>query len=99
MRPIHIAPLDKARPALILTRELVRPHLHGVSVAPITSTIRGLSIEVPVGHDNGLDHESIVSCDNIVAVPTFTLGRHVGYFLPRQEPARAEAIHVAFDLA
>ncbi|HZQ33016.1 MAG TPA: type II toxin-antitoxin system PemK/MazF family toxin, partial [Mycobacterium sp.] len=27
MRPIHLAKLDKTRPVLILTRELVRPHL------------------------------------------------------------------------
>ena len=98
MRPIHIATLDKARPVLILTRELVRPHLSRVSVAPITSTIRGLSTEVRVDGHNGLDHESVVSCDNILTVPTAVLGRHIGYFLPRQEPALAEAIRAAFDL-
>ncbi|MGH3435499.1 MAG: type II toxin-antitoxin system PemK/MazF family toxin [Sciscionella sp.] len=99
MRPIHIAQLDKARPVLILTRELVRPHLNRVTVAPITSTIRGLSTEVPVGRDNGLDHDSVVSCDNVLTVPTSTLGRHIGYFLPRQESALSEAILAAFDLA
>jgi mRNA interferase MazF len=70
MRPIHIARLDKARPVLILTRELVRPHLNRVTVAPITSTIRGLSTEVPVGSANGLDRDSVVSCDDILTVPT-----------------------------
>lgn len=99
MRSIHIAQLDKARSVLILTRELVRPHLSRVTVAPITSTIRGLSTEVPVGDDNGLDHDSVVSCDNIVTVPTSTLGRRLGYFLPRQEPALADAVRKAFDLA
>jgi mRNA interferase MazF len=98
MRPIHIAELDKARPVLILTRELVRPHLSRVTVGPITSSIRGLSTEVPVGRDNGLDHDSVVSCDNITTVPRATLGRHIGYFLPRQEAALAEAVQSAFDL-
>lgn len=98
MRPIHLAQLDKPRPVLILTRELVRPHLTRVTVAPITSTIRGLSTEVPVGQANGLDHDSVVSCDNIVTVSTSTLGRHIGYFLPRQEPELAQAIRAAFDL-
>lgn len=98
MRPIHIAQLDRPRPVLVLTRELVRPHLSRVTIAPITSTIRGLSTEVPVGPDNGLDHDSVVSCDNIVTVPTATMGRHVGYFLARQEVALAEAIRAAFDL-
>jgi mRNA interferase MazF len=46
VRPIHAAELDKARPVVVLTRELVRPHLARVTVAPITTTIRGLSTEV-----------------------------------------------------
>lgn len=98
MRPIHTARLDKVRPVLILTRELVRPHLNRVTVAPITSTIRGLSTEVPVGPANGLDHDSVVSCDNIVTVPKAALGRHLGYLLPAQEAELANAIRAAFDL-
>ncbi len=98
MRPIHLAQLDKERPALILTRELVRPHLTQVTVAPISRTIRGLSTEVPVGPDNGLDEDSVVSCDNILTVPVATLGRHVGYLLPAQELQLSESIRAAFDL-
>lgn len=98
MRPIHTARLDKSRPVLLLTRELVRPHLTRVTVAPITSTIWGLSTEVPVGHTNGLDRDCVVSCDNIVTVPVFALGRQIGYFFPAQEPALSAAIRAAFDL-
>ncbi len=98
MRPIHVAHLDKARPVLILTRELVRPHLARVTIAPITSTVRGLSTEVPVGTPNGLEQECVVSCDNIVTVPNDTIGHQVGYLLPSQEPELAEAIRLAFDL-
>lgn len=98
MRPIHTARLDKVRPVLILTRELVRPHLSRVAVAPITSTILGLSTEVPVGSANGLDHDSVVSCDNIVTVPKDALGRQIGYLLPAQEAQLANAIRAAFDL-
>lgn len=98
MRPIHLAQLDKVRPVLILTRDLVRPHLARVTVAPIITTIRGLSTEVPVGKANGLDHAGVVSCDNILTIPTTTLGRHVGHLLPAQEVDLAEAIRGAFDL-
>lgn len=98
MRPIHLATLDKPRPVLILTRELVRPHLARVTVAPITSTIRGLSTEVAVGSDNGLDHPSVISCDNVVTIPTAALGRQIGRLLPEQEPALTAALHAAFDL-
>jgi len=98
MRPIHAARLDKARPVLILTREVVRPHLSRVTVAPITSTIRGLSTEVPVGPANGLDLPSVVSCDNILTVPVTALGRQLGFLLAEQEDALTEAIQAAFDL-
>ena len=98
MRPIHSARLDKTRPVLILTRDVVRPHLSRVTVAPITSTIRGLSTEVPVGPANGLDHESVVSCDNIVTVPASALGRQLGFLLSEQETTLTEAIRAAFDL-
>lgn len=98
MRPIHTAQLDKTRPVLILTREVVRPYLSRVTVAPITSTIRGLSTEVPVGSANGLDRDSVVSCDNIITVPASALGRQIGFLLPVQEAELATAIRAAFDL-
>lgn len=98
MRPIHVARLDKARPVLVLTRELVRPHLTTVTIAPITTTIRGLSTEVPVNAANGLAAPSVVSCDNITTIPTTALGEQVGVLLDRQEHLLSEAIRAAFDL-
>jgi len=98
MRPIHIAALDKARPVLILTRELVRPHLATVTVAPITTTIRGLSTEVRVDAANGLAGPSVVSCDNITTIPTSAVGAQIGVLLDRQERDLSDAIGAAFDL-
>lgn len=98
MRPIHTAELDKPRPVLVLTRELVRPHLTRVTVAPITTNARGLSTEVPLGVANGLEAGCVVSCDNIVTVPANALGRQIGVLLPAQEAGLTYAIHAAFDL-
>jgi mRNA interferase MazF len=83
---------------LVLTRELVRPYLSRVTVAPITTVIRGLSTEVPVGPENGLEQPGVVSCDNIVTVPSEVLGRQLGVLLEPQESALTEAIRSAFDL-
>jgi mRNA interferase MazF len=98
MRPIHVARLDKTRPVLILTRELVRPHLTTVTVAPITTTIRGLSTEVPVDTANGLAEPSVVSCDNVTTIPASALGGQIGVLLDHQEPPLSEAIRAAYDL-
>lgn len=69
-----------------------------VSVAPITTTIKGLSSEVGVGPANGLDADCVISLDNVLTVPTGTLGRTVGYLNPEQERQLARAIVLAYDL-
>ena len=99
MRPIHLARLDKTRPVVILTREAVRPYLTNVTVVPITSTVKGLSVEVPAGPANGLDHECVISCDNVQTIPADRLGRQIGFLRDDQEVALATAIQAAFDLA
>ncbi|MBA3809516.1 MAG: type II toxin-antitoxin system PemK/MazF family toxin [Solirubrobacterales bacterium] len=98
MRPIHVAQLDNARPVLVLTRELVRPHLGTVTVAPITTTVRGLSTEVLLDTANGLSAPSVVSCDNVTTIPAEALREQIGILLDRQEPLLGEAIRAAFDL-
>jgi mRNA interferase MazF len=98
MRPIYLARLDKVRPVLVLTREVVRPYRGTVTVAPITSTIRGLSTEVAVGPANGLDHPSVVSCDNVTTIAGADLLDQVGRLLPAQEPDLTRALVAAFDL-
>lgn len=98
MRPIHVAHLDKARPVLVLTRELVLATRTQITVAPVTTTVRGLSVEIPVGPANGLGHDSVVNCDNIVTIPRDLLGERIGYLLPAQEAILTAAIRAAFDL-
>jgi mRNA interferase MazF len=98
MRPIHTARLDKSRPVLVLTREIVRPHLDTVTIAPITTTVRGLSTEVAVGSSNGLDEEGVIACDHITTIPVDTLGEQIGRLLDDQEQELTEAIGSAFDL-
>ncbi len=98
MRPIHIVHLEKSRPAVVLTRPGVRDRMSHLTVAPITSTAKGLSVEVPVGPRNGIDHPCVVNCDNIETVHVDRIGRQVGFLLDDQEEDLARAISTAFDL-
>ena len=98
MRSIAVVQLDKNRPALVLTRQSKLHLLRWVTVAPITSTIRGITSEVTVGPRNGLDHDSVVSCDNITTVPAEAVGKTIGLLFDDQEPELARAISDAFDL-
>ena len=98
MREICLARLDKTRPVVVLTRDAARSMMTKVTVAPITSTVKGLSSEVPVGPANGLDHESAVSLDNVVTIPAALLGRTVGHLTAAQEAELARAVVLAYDL-
>ena len=70
------------RPVVVLTRDEAIPLLRRVTVAPITSRIRGLPSEVRVGQAEGLDHDSVVSCDNILTLPQERLDRRRGALGP-----------------
>ena len=98
MREICLVRLDKTRPALVLTREGARSAMTKVTIAPLTTTIKGLSSEVPVGPANGLDHDCVVSLDNVVTVPTSRLGRTIGFLSAEQEDDLARAVVRAYDL-
>ena len=98
MREICLAHLDKTRPVVVLTREAARAAMTKVTVAPITSTAKGLSSEVPVGLPNGLEQDSVISLDNVVTIPVGLLGRNVGFLTADQEAQLARAMVVAYDL-
>ncbi len=67
-------PPDKRRPVLILTRTSVIPFLHEVTVAPVTSTIRGIPSEIKLGFDDGMPQECAVNFDHLQTVPKLKIG-------------------------
>ena len=98
MRAIHWATLDKRRPALVLTRELMVGRMSTVTIAPITCAIHGIATEVLVGRRNGLDQDCAVKCDQIVTIALDRLHEQCGWLLDAQELNLHEAIQAAFDL-
>ena len=98
MRPLHWAILDKRRPVLVLTREVMVGRMSTVTIAPVTSTVHGIATEVPVGIRNGLPASSVVKCDQIMSIPIGQLHEPCGFLLDAQENALHEAIQAAFDL-
>ncbi len=72
------SPTGKRRPVLVVSRSDVIPFLNNVVVAPITSAIRSIPTCVEVGRDDGLDHDSVASFDNLSSVPKLVLSRRIG---------------------
>ena len=68
---------DKKRPVVILTRDTAIAYLSTVTVAPITSTIRGVPSEVLLGEEDGMMSACAVNLHNAVTVSQARLGRRV----------------------
>jgi mRNA interferase MazF len=69
---------DKRRPVLVLTRDSAIGHLATVTVAPITSTIRGVPSEVVLDIADGMKGPCAVNLHNAVTVARERLVRRVG---------------------
>ena len=69
----------KRRPVLVLTRSEVIDVRTLVTVAEVTSAIRGLAAEVGFDHTAiGLTEPSVINCDGIHTVAQSTLTARVG---------------------
>ena len=71
------APPDKKKPAVVLTRNGAIAYLSTVTVAPITSTIRGVPSEVVLSEDDGMKTPCAVNLHNAVTVSQHRLGKRV----------------------
>ena len=60
---------DKKRPVVILTRNSVLEYLGEVTVAPVTTTVRGIPSEVALIREDGVPKECAVNCDHVQTVP------------------------------
>lgn len=77
VRLCRFTPPDKQRPVVVLTRDTAIGHLATVTVAPITSTIRGVPSEVILEIDDGMKGRCAVNLHNAVTVSQARLGRRV----------------------
>ena len=75
---------DKQRPALILRRGSALNYLSSVTVAPITSTVRGVPSEVLLGPDDGVKQVCAVNLHNLVTVPQAAVGRRLTQLTPQR---------------
>ena len=77
VRLYRFARPDKERPVLVLTRDSAIGYLATVTVAPVTSTIRGVPSEVQLDESDGMKSACAVNLHNLVTVSQARLGRRV----------------------
>lgn len=85
------------RPVLLLTRSAAFAYLNKVTVAEVTSTVRGIPQEVPVGQTEGLSRSCVVNLDNIHVVPAAMLNGRIGSLAHRRHREVKRALGYAFD--
>jgi mRNA interferase MazF len=82
VRLYQFAPPDKNRPVVVLTRDSAIGYLSTVTVAPITSIIRGVPSEVLLSEEDGMKVACAVNLHNPVTVSQSRLGKRVARLNP-----------------
>jgi mRNA interferase MazF len=72
------------RPVLLLSRNDAYGYLSKFVAAEITSTIRQIASEVPLGEEEGLLKVCVANCDNLRMVPRLSLTRRAGELAPER---------------
>ena len=91
-------PVGGRRSAAVVSRDTLIPLLTAVTVAGITSTVRGLPTEVPVGTEHGLDRDSAINCNHLATLPKARLGRYRGRLGPAELAHLDHALRIALAL-
>jgi mRNA interferase MazF len=70
----------KSRPVVVLTRSEVLDVRDLVTVAEVTTSIRGLAAEVDFDHaEAGLDQMSVINCDGLHTIAQASLTGPIGH--------------------
>ena len=86
-------------PVVVITRDGALSAVTAVVCVLVTSTFHGHVAEVPLGPDDGLDHDCAANCDNIFTLPKTVLKRRRGTLGPVKARQLDTALTIALGLA
>ena len=94
-----LGPPAGRRPVCVLTRDAAIDVLTALTCVPITRTTRNIRSEVEIGPDEGLPEPCVISCDNLLTIPTAALDNHRVGHLELHVRARLDAaLRYALDI-
>lgn len=94
----ELGPPAGSRPVVLLSRDDAYAVRLLVTVAPVTTRVRGIPAEVPLGPPDGLDRPCVVNLDTITTVPKGALTRRIAELNPGKLRAVQAAIGFALAL-
>ena len=83
---------------LVSRQELIDSGYSTVICAPVFTKGRGLSTQIAVGVDEGLKHESWITCDNLRSIAKAQLTQFVGSLSQAKLGELDEALKIALAL-
>ena len=86
------------RPVLLLSRDEAYLFRTEVTVAPVTSRVRRIPVEVPLGPEDGMLRPCAANLDNINTIHKRLLRRRITVLSPDKLQAVDAAIRFALDL-
>ena len=86
------------RPVVLVSRDDAYAVRDLITVAPITTRIRTIPVEVPLGIAQGLSKECVANFDSMTTVPKGCLSEMVSTLSPNKIAEMNEAIRFALDL-
>ncbi len=87
------------RPVLLLSRDSAYEYLNKFAVVEITTHIRNIAVEVPLGRSEGMPSRCVANFDNLRTIPRDVLQRRAGSVSPKRyaEIKRALGRALAWD--
>lgn len=85
-------------PVILLSRDEAYSVRALVTVAPVTTRIRRIPVEVPLGPEDGLPRACVANLDSIVTIARASLRERVASLSPEKLRAIDAAIHFALGL-
>ncbi len=95
----HLAPPAGRRPVVLLSRNDAYAVRQLVTVAPVTTRIRRIPTEVPLGTADGLPRPCVANLDVITTIPKAVLRDHISTLEAGKLVALDRALRFALGLA
>jgi len=94
----ELAPPAGRRPVLLLSRNEAYAVRELVTVAPVTTRMRHIPSEVPLGPEDGLPRPCVVNLDTITTIAKRSLQERLVSLSPENLKAVEVALHFALGL-
>ena len=94
----EVEPPAGRRPVVLLSRDEAYVVRSLIIVAPITTHIRHISSEVPLGADDGMPQNCVANLDTITTIPKDCLRNRLAALSPQKMKEVEAAIHFALGM-